>query len=312
MSLKVLRSSLYVMGVLALLGIHLPSATAQGTQAPPYLGTIQLNFSQTKVVEGDGTAIVSVQLTLAFDNQTGAGLWDGNRPLTVNFTTRNRTATAGTCGTGGADYVALSSFFQFTGQLSQTTSMQVCSDELSEGDEQFELEFTVTESHPNYGVSIQTGRNGIVTITDDEPLPALSITPTIQVAEPSSGTASATFTVSLSGPINQRPVTVDFATAPGTAAAGTTCPRLTENVDYLTKAGTLTFSPPSNLLQSPQIPRTQRVTVSVCSDRNRIEGPETFFVNLTRPVNATLTAGGTVTSPTTPKLSVTRGTATIN
>jgi hypothetical protein len=111
--------------------------------------------------------------------------------------------------------------------------MQVCSDELSEGDEQFELEFTVTESHPNYSVSIQPSRTGIVTITDDEPLPALTVTPTIQVAEPSSGTASAVFTVSLSGPINQRPVTVDFATAPGTAAAGTSCPRSTENVDYL-------------------------------------------------------------------------------
>lgn len=313
MTLKALRSSLFVMGVFALVVIHLPSASAQSGQvAPPNLGTIPLNFSQTRVVEGDGTAIVNVQLTLAFNNQTGADLWDPNRPLTVSFTTRNRTATAGTCGTGGADYVALSTFFQFTGQLSQTTTMQVCSDELSEGDEQFELVFTVTENHPNYGVSIQPSPNGVVTITDDEPLPALSITPAIQVAEPSSGTASATFTVSLSGPINQRPVTVDFATGPGTAAAGTTCPRSSENVDYLTKAGTLTFSPPSNLLQSPQIPRTQRVTVSVCSDSNRIEGPETFFVNLTRPVNATLTAGGTVTSLTSPKLSVTRGTATIN
>jgi hypothetical protein len=154
-----------------------------------------------------------------------------------------------------------------------------------------------------------------VTITDDEPLPTLGITPTVQVAEPSFGTANVEFVVSLTGPINQRPVTVEFNTSPGTAAAGTVCPPRSTSADYLTKAGTLTFSAPSNLLQSPQIPRTQRVSVAVCSDTNRIEGAETFFVNLARPVNATLsgTGGALTTSPTsTPKESVTRGQATIN
>jgi hypothetical protein len=109
-------------------------------------------------------------------------------------------------------------------------------------------------------------------------------------------------------------VTVEYNTSPGTASAGTRCPLRTENVDYLTKTGTLTFSPPSNLLQSPQIPRTQRFSVAVCADGNRIEGPETFFANLSRPVNATLAgAAGPSSSLTSgPKLSVTQGQATIN
>lgn len=102
MTLTSLRSSLFVVGAFALIVVHLPSAIAQsGVVNPPFLGSIPLNFSQTRVVEGDGTAIANVQLTLAFDNQTGADLWDPNRQLTVSFTTRNRTATAGTCGRRG-------------------------------------------------------------------------------------------------------------------------------------------------------------------------------------------------------------------
>ena len=179
------------------------------------------------------------------------------------------------------------------------------------------MRLTATENHANYYISFSPGRvPQQVTITDDEPLPTLGITPTVQIAEPSSGTANAEFVVSLTGPISQRPVTVQYSTSPGTAAAatGTACPPRSTNADYLSKAGTLTFSPPSNLLQSPQIPRTQRVTVAVCSDANRTEGAETFFVNLARPVNAALAGtGGVTTSLTsTPKESGTRGQATIN
>jgi hypothetical protein len=309
------RSLPLIVSAIVLLTTDLHRALAQGSGVVlPEQIAMPLNVSQVRAVEPDGSVIVSLQVQFAFDNQASAGTWSGERPLTVGFTTENGSARAGTCGTAGADYVAQSGSVQFTGQLSQSATLQVCGDDLSEGDEQFGLRLTSTEKHANYFISFRPGRvPQLMTITDDEPLPTLGITPEIEVAEPTSGQASAVFTVSLTGPINQRPVTVEFNTSPGTAAAGTACPRSTENVDYLTKAGTLSFSPPSNLLQSPQIPRTQRVTVSVCSDSQRIEGQETFFVNLARPVNAVLAgAGGTPTSPTsTPTLSVTRGMATI-
>jgi hypothetical protein len=270
--------------------------------------------TQTKATEADGTAIVNLQVTIAFQNPAHADTWDGQRPLTLVYATENGTAKAGTCGTAGADYVATTSSLVFTGQASQIANFQVCSDALSEGEEQFKLRFTATENHANFFITIETGNPSSLTITDDEELPTLSITPGVQVSEPSSGTASAAFTVSLTGPISQRPVTVNFNSSAGTAAAGTVCPKSTENVDYLTKAGTLDFTPPSNLLQSPLIPRTQQVSVTVCSDKKTIEGAETFFVNLTQPVNAVLGESGVSTGLTPPKTPPTtvKGTATIN
>jgi hypothetical protein len=296
------------------LAIHPPDALAQGSGVViPEQIAMRMLFSQAKVVEADGTAIVNVQVTFAFENPNLADTWSGQLPLTVTYATENGTARAGTCGTAGADYVTASSSLTFTGQPSHTANFQVCSDDLSEGDEQFRLRLTATENHANFSIVFYNGNPASVTITDDEPLPTLGITPTVQVAEPSSGTANVEFVVSLTGPISQRDVTVQFNTSPGTAAAGTSCPPRTANVDYLTKSGTLTFSPPSNLLQSPQIPRTQRVIVAVCADANRIEGAETFFVNLARPVNAALAGtGGVTTSLTSTPKDGTRGQATIN
>lgn len=274
-----------------------------------------VNFSQGQAIEADGSTVVNVPITFAFATPSSADTWDSQRPLTIGYTTENGTARSGTCGTAGADYLATSGNVQFTGQTSLSAVLQICSDDLSEGDEQFGVRLTATENHANFYISFSPGRiPQSVTITDDEPFPTLGISPTVQVAEPSTGTANAEFVVSLSGPINQRPVTVEFNTSPGTAAAGTSCPPRTANADYLTKAGTLTFSPPTNLLQSPQIPRTQRVSVAVCADTNRVETSETFFVNLARPVNATLSGTGAVTTSLTssPKGAVTRGQATIN
>jgi hypothetical protein len=302
--------------VVLLLAIHASDAAGQGSGVvnPPQTQMI-VNFSQARVVEADGAAVVNVQVTFAFDIPALASTWSGERPLTISYTTEDGTARAGTCGTGGADYVATSNAFTFTGQQSQTVNFQICSDDLSEGDEQFGVRLTAAENHANFFISFSPGRvPQQVTITDDEPLPTLGITPTAQVAEPFSGTANVEFVVSLSGPINQRPVTVQFNTSPGTASAGTTCPPRTANADYITKSGTLTFSPPTNLLQSPQIPRAQRVQVVVCADTNRIETAETFFVNLAGAVNATLAGtGGPLSSAiSSPKEAVTRGQATIN
>ncbi|MCI0460944.1 MAG: hypothetical protein L0Z62_28695 [Gemmataceae bacterium] len=90
----------------------------------------------------------------------------------------------------------------------------------------------------------------------------------ITVTEGDTGTASAVFTVSLSRAIEQT-VTVDFATADGTARAGS---------DYAGATGTLTFAPGAI---------SQTITIAVNGD-TRDEWDETFLVNLSNATNASL------------------------
>jgi len=85
---------------------------------------------------------------------------------------------------------------------------------------------------------------------------------------------NATFTVSLS-PLSPQTVTVDFATANGSATAG---------ADYTAVSGTLTFPP-----NTP----SQIVVVPVTGDL-KDEPNETFSVNLSSPVNASISDGQAV------------------
>jgi hypothetical protein len=89
--------------------------------------------------------------------------------------------------------------------------------------------------------------------------------------EGNTGTALAVFTVTLSAPSAQ-PVTVQYATANGTATAGS---------DYQAGSGTLT-------IRAGQT--TGTITVPVNGDRLG-EPDETFFVNLSGATNATIADG---------------------
>jgi hypothetical protein len=81
----------------------------------------------------------------------------------------------------------------------------------------------------------------------------------------------ATFTVSLDAPSSST-VSVQYATADGTAAAGG---------DYAAASGTITFSPG----------QTSRVILVRTLDDHVSEPTETFFVNLSSPVGATVARG---------------------
>ena len=122
------------------------------------------------------------------------------------------------------------------------------------------------------------GGSGLGTITDNDPLPALAIGD-VTVTEGDSGTVNATFTVSLST-VSGRTVTVDYATANGTAIAP---------ADYTALPLTaLSFSPGQT---------TRTVTVVVNGDALD-EGDETFNVNLSGAAGATIGDGigvGTIT-----------------
>jgi hypothetical protein len=118
-------------------------------------------------------------------------------------------------------------------------------------------------------------------------LPTLSID-NVSVLEGDAGTTDAVFTVTLSAAID-RVVTVDYATANGTATAGS---------DFVATSGTLTF--PAGSAGS------QTITVLVNGDTD-VEPNETFFVDLSSPVNATIAVGrgtGTILNDDSPTLTL--------
>jgi hypothetical protein len=107
-------------------------------------------------------------------------------------------------------------------------------------------------------------------ITFAQSTPSISIND-ITVNERDSGLFGHEFTVSLSAASTQQ-VTVTASTQAGTAS---------DNVDF--GAGSVTFNIPAG-----QTSRT--VTVFIIGD-TVVEGTETFFVNLSNPVNATIADG---------------------
>jgi hypothetical protein len=107
-------------------------------------------------------------------------------------------------------------------------------------------------------------------VTGGAPLPTLSVNDA-SVPEGNAGTATATFTVSLSAAA-AGPVTVSYATADGTATAGT---------DYSAASGTLTFTAGQT---------TKTVAVSVTGDSS-VEPNETFALNISGPAGAAIVDG---------------------
>ena len=189
------------------------------------------------------------------------------RAVSVDYATANGTATA------PADYAAASATLNFAaGQITKQVTVQVNGDALDEVNETYSVNLA------NAVNATITDGSGVGTITDDDPVPTLSIGDQT-VTEGDSGTVEATFTVTLST-VSGRTVTVGYASANGTA---------TSPADYTAVAlTTLTFDPGQT---------TRTVTVSVNGDVFD-EPDETFNVNLSGAVGATIVdsiAVGTIT-----------------
>ncbi len=101
-------------------------------------------------------------------------------------------------------------------------------------------------------------------------LPGISISDA-QVQEGNSGVTAAVFNVSLSQAVSQT-VTVNYATANGTALAGN---------DYQATSGSVTFAPGET---------SKTISVNVFGDTN-VEPDETFLVNLSNPSGGVTTDG---------------------
>jgi hypothetical protein len=113
-----------------------------------------------------------------------------------------------------------------------------------------------------------------------------------KAAEPSAGSAPLLFTVTLSSPAPGGGISVNYATADqpagaGHAVGGATCDG---TADYQTASGTLAFASGE---------RVKTVSVSVCADSTPGEPDETFLLNLSGAVGATIQdnqAVGTITA----------------
>ena len=143
--------------------------------------------------------------------------------VTVQYTTTDGTAVA------GKDYLAAQGMLTFNpGQSTAMVSVTVFGVLAPEATKNFTL--TLSNANPS-GTPIAIAQ-ATATIIYNVVVPAISIN-SVQVPRPASGTTPATFTVSLSA-ATQELVMVNYATANGTAIAGT---------DYQAESGTLTFQP---------------------------------------------------------------------
>ena len=178
--------------------------------------------------------------------------------VTVNIASANGTATAPQDYVGGAGTLTFA-----PGTTSQVISGAITGDLLDEANETF---FVNLSAPVNATIA---DAQGVITINDNDPTPTLVIN-NITITEPDSGgTVNAVFTVTLSA-ASGRTVSVNYATANGTAT--------TANQDYTAVSGTLNFAPGA---------RTVTITVPVIGNFTR-ESNETFFVNLSAAVNATI------------------------
>ncbi|HET7665028.1 MAG TPA: Calx-beta domain-containing protein, partial [Mycobacterium sp.] len=182
----------------------------------------------------------------------------GRAKSSVHYATASGTATS------PSDFLARSGTVKFSGgHRKNKIAVTIVGDTLDEANEQFTVRLSSA-----VGATIANGV-GVGTITDNDAAPTVSTVGSLTVPEGGVGdTTFASVEVTLSA-VSGRAISVDYATVAGTATAGT---------DYTTTSGTLDF---------PVGATTRSVVVPVIGDADD-EGDETFDVDLSNPVNATL------------------------
>lgn len=210
-----------------------------------------LSIADVSLKEGNsGTRLMTFTVTLS---AAAAG------PVTVAYSTADGTATS------GSDYVAASGSLTFAaGETSKTIQVKVKGDKVAEGNETFNVRLANAA-----GATIADG-SATGTLTNDDAaakLPALSVGD-VAMREGDSGTAELMFVVTLDKAATG-PVTVNYATANGTATAGS---------DYAALAGTLTFA----------AGETSKMVHVVVNGDTAVEAAETFSLTLSGASGATI------------------------
>ena len=238
-------------------------------------GTILNDDPEPTITVADvATAENAGTMTFTITSSAASG-----QEVDVDYTTTDATAAA------GSDYALTSGTAVIPGgSTTATVDVPLTDDTTYEGDETFTLNLSAP-----YNASIADA-SAIGTIAEDDAMPAASIGDAT-VTEGNAGTTPAVFDVTLTNP-SAFSTTVDWATADGTATAGT---------DYAAASGTLTFLPGETSAQ---------VSVDVLGDAT-VELDESFSVTLSNPGGMTIagaTGTGTITdddrTPTTLTLKV--------
>ena len=231
------------------------------------------------IVDDDGDPTLSVR-----DATAAEGNADGVLTFTVRLSAATDQAatvgyaTSGGTATSGTDCAASGDFEETTGTLTfgpgdpltQTVSVPICDDSLFESNETF----TLTLSNPVNAVVGGNTATATGTITDNEQLPSLSIGNV--TADEDDGVVQLTVTLS---PTHSEQVTVNYATADGTATGGADC--ATDGVDFVAVAATeVVFAPNEG---------TRTVDVEICDDVVDEDLVERFTVRLSGQQNAGLT-----------------------
>ena len=202
---------------------------------------------------GTTNAIVTISLSAA-----------ANQNVTVDYSTLNGTAEA------GSDFTASTGSLTFkVGETSKTVIIPVTADTTVESSETFQVQL----ANPVNAALSPRASLATVTITNDD-FPSLSIAD-VTVVEGNEGVTEALVTVTLDIPATAE-VTVNYATAKGTALLGT---------DFTATTGKLTFAPGET---------TKTIAVPVIADTN-VEPDETFTLTLTKPTNAVLSTAARAT-----------------
>jgi hypothetical protein len=225
------------------------SEFSQCLVVPAANGPGSLQLSAATYSVSEGGGIVPITIT-----RTGGT----KGTVTIIFQTSGGTATIGT------DYVATSGDLTFNDGVSSQTFNIAIKDNLRDDPDKT---INVSISNPGGGATLGTPNTAVVTILDDDPPPTLSIND-VSVNEGNSGTTNAVFTVTLSA-ASGKDISVNYATSDGVASAGS---------DYVATSGTLNI---------PAGSTSGTITVPINGD-TAIEPDETFFVNLSGAVNATV------------------------
>ena len=209
---------------------------------------VDVSIDDVTVVEGDAGTKNAVF--------TISALGSTDRTVAVSYTTLSGTAIAGN------DFLPAGGAVTFApGGGTAAITVPIIGDKLNESTETFTVQLLSPQgSRLSKGV-------GVGTILDNDLIPALYVND-VFLTTTSPDVLAAVFTVALGAPSGQL-VTVEFATADGTALAG---------IDYTLQAGVLTFAPGTT---------TQLVTVPVIT--SGVYSPnEKFSLNLFNPFHAQL------------------------
>lgn len=188
------------------------------------------------------------------------------------------------CGPAGVDFEQFAnvpfSIPPNTPNGTLTVNIRICGDATIEPDEHI----FVNLSGVTNATCLEGTCNAVATIVNDDGPPSMVIN-NISVSEPALGNRTVAFTVSLNHPSTQQ-VSVNFATRDGTAKSACSTSSPCTVVDFDRTSGTLTI-PAST---STQTNLTGQINVVIHGDNIR-ENDETFFVDLSSPVNATIADG---------------------